>query len=491
MAKAWLCKSLIPGSNPGDACPQPSARMVELVDTQDLKSCVRKDVRVRPPLRVILSTRKLPMIKYSILLVLQIYFINCSSTIFLRKSDYDSTRGNLLGGNLQAALQSFPNRERGTFIPIMEKTYINLLNGNPDIVELTKISKKLEKRIRYGLQREISNFFYMETPEGYYASEHEIIWMHFLLSWGYSLKGEYDKALIELRKSNNYLSGEISEEGRFDDPLMRIFQGFLFVLAGNWEDARVDFKRAYTLDPSQKNLLELFNLESPPDTLILVINGGGLEPYWDPQMEFNPVRGFRTLNFSSNAKYSKLKLTDLNGKDFEMVLSPKSNYWYKRHFKRDTEMHDVIKDSKYSQQIVGSLVKGTIVSMGGLILGTTIAVCSIGIGGGVIYLGLKSGNGDIASYGLLLGVGIIYKGFEFGYEIAENSLDFSKKDLDETLDTSETYRFVRFLPEYLNYQKLNSPNGVYYIKNSKEKINTNSEKIGKEKNLIIKYYPDN
>ena len=143
MAKAWLCKSLIPGSNPGDACPQPSARMVELVDTQDLKSCVRKDVRVRPPLRVILSTRKLPMIKYSILLVLQIYFINCSSTIFLRKSDYDSTRGNLLGGNLQAALQSFPNRERGTFIPIMEKTYINLLNGNPDIVELTKISKKL------------------------------------------------------------------------------------------------------------------------------------------------------------------------------------------------------------------------------------------------------------------------------------------------------------------------------------------------------------
>ena len=32
----------------------PSARMVELVDTQDLKSCVRKDVRVRPPLRVFL-----------------------------------------------------------------------------------------------------------------------------------------------------------------------------------------------------------------------------------------------------------------------------------------------------------------------------------------------------------------------------------------------------------------------------------------------------
>lgn len=51
VAKAWLCKSLIPGSNPGDAY-YPSARMVELVDTQDLKSCVRKDVRVRPPLRV-------------------------------------------------------------------------------------------------------------------------------------------------------------------------------------------------------------------------------------------------------------------------------------------------------------------------------------------------------------------------------------------------------------------------------------------------------
>jgi hypothetical protein len=52
VAKAWLCKSLIPGSNPGDAFNNHPARMVELVDTQDLKSCVRKDVRVRPPLRV-------------------------------------------------------------------------------------------------------------------------------------------------------------------------------------------------------------------------------------------------------------------------------------------------------------------------------------------------------------------------------------------------------------------------------------------------------
>ena len=52
VAKAWLCKSLIPGSNPGDALQSKNAWMVELVDTQDLKSCESNLVRVRFPLQV-------------------------------------------------------------------------------------------------------------------------------------------------------------------------------------------------------------------------------------------------------------------------------------------------------------------------------------------------------------------------------------------------------------------------------------------------------
>ena len=47
----------------------------------------------------------------------------------------------------------------------------------------------------------LKHFFYLETPEGYYASEHEVIWLHMLLSWGYSMQGKYDKAYVEAKKS--------------------------------------------------------------------------------------------------------------------------------------------------------------------------------------------------------------------------------------------------------------------------------------------------
>ena len=39
MAKARDCKSLIPGSNPGAASKLIYARVAELADAQDLKSC--------------------------------------------------------------------------------------------------------------------------------------------------------------------------------------------------------------------------------------------------------------------------------------------------------------------------------------------------------------------------------------------------------------------------------------------------------------------
>ncbi len=423
-------------------------------------------------------------------LIIYFNFLNCS-TVLHKKSDYNISSENLLKNNLEDAVLSLPNIEKSSFITIIEKTYLNLLSGKAEIKELIKYQKKIENRIRYGVKREFNNFFYIETPEGYYASEHEIIWVHYLLSWGYSLQGEYDKALIEVKKGNNLLSGEITQEGKFEDPLMRVFQGVLYAMAGSWDDSRIDFKEAYNLDKSLVWASELSKLETEPSNLIVILNGGGTEPFWDPKLEFNPVRGIRTLNFSGRGQYSKLILRTEKGENIPLYLSPKSNKWYNRHFTRDTELHDIIKDSKYSQEVLGSIVKGTVVSTGGVLLGTVIAVGSIGVGGGVIYLGFKSGSSDLASTGVIVGATIIVKGFEIGHEIITASFDYSKNDLDTTLDTSESYRYVRFLPEYLNIGwSTNSDSSSYLIKNMNEELLIQNNKLGKNRNVLIKYYSD-
>ena len=98
------------------------------------------------------------------------------------------------------AVKLLPNSEGTTFIRSMETTYLQLIQGKPEIDGLIKYANKIENRLRYSASREIKTFFYLETPEGYYASEHEIIWMHMLLSWGYSLREEYEKAYIEAKK---------------------------------------------------------------------------------------------------------------------------------------------------------------------------------------------------------------------------------------------------------------------------------------------------
>ncbi len=424
------------------------------------------------------------------LFVIFLNTLNCT-TVLHKKNDYILSSENLLNNNVTQALKNFPLKEKSSFITILEKTYLNLLNGNSDIKELINYQKKIESRVRYSIKREVNNFFYIETPEGYYASEHEIIWAHYLLSWGYSLQGEYDKALIEVKKGNNLLSGEITQEGKFEDPLMRIFQGVLYAMAGSWEDSRIDFKSAYNQDKSLVWALELSKLETEPSNIIVLLNGGGTEPFWDPKLEFNPVRGIRTLNFSGKGQYSKLILRTDSGETIPLYLSPKSFNWYNRHFTRDTELHDIIKDSKYSQEVLGSIVKGTVVSTGGVILGTIIAVGSIGVGGGIIYLGFKSGSSDLASTGVIVGGTIIVKGFEIGYDIISASFDYSKKDLDTTLDTSESYRYVRFLPEYINIGwSVNTDSSSYVLKNRNEELQIQNSKVGKNRNVIIKHYSD-
>lgn len=262
------------------------------------------------------------------------------------REDYSLVRKALSEQDTVQALKNFPQKEENSFITTLEKTYLKLLNGNPDINELVQYSKLVDKRVRFKASREIKTFFYIETSEGYYASEHEIVWLHILLSWGYSLRGEKEKAYVETKIASNLLSTNWSDEGRFDDPLLRIIISTLWLMNGNWYEAKVDLRIAYELDKTQKWILKLLELENPPKDFILILGGVGPEPEWDPNFKLNPLRGIRGMKFQYLSKRSSLTLSDSSKKEIPMILTPDSKNWYLRHQIRDNEIQDLIQDSK-------------------------------------------------------------------------------------------------------------------------------------------------
>ena len=143
----------------------------------------------------------------------------CSQTSLLTKQDYQKSQQHFVRGNADEALLEFPSRaEQGTFITTVEKSYLNLIQGKAQIKDLQRQADVLEKRVRYHVSREAKTFFYLQTPEDYYASEHEVIWLHLLLSWGYSLQGQYEQGCIEARQAGSLLSLPWSPSGHFDDP---------------------------------------------------------------------------------------------------------------------------------------------------------------------------------------------------------------------------------------------------------------------------------
>jgi ankyrin repeat protein len=419
--------------------------------------------------------------------ILIISLAHCSS--LLVKKDYEPGNKAMENWDIRKALDEFPKGERGGFITTMEKTYLNLLSGKPEIDELANYSRKIDNQIRFKATRELKSFFYQETPEGYYASEHEIIWLHLLLSWGYSMRSEFDKAYIEAKICSNLLSNEWSEEGRFDDPLIRIILGSVWTMCGEWEEAQVDFRAAYKLDPSLKWAKAIGDLNKPPANLIVILGGSGPEPVWDPEFKSNPFRGFRGIKFNPRGVKSKLVIKDSGKFSSELNITPDSSYWYKRHFIRDNEIQDVIQDSQYATKAAGSGLKSTAITMAGVTAGILIATGGIALGGGVIVLGIYAESGEIIGLGALAAL----TGSVWGYNTAKRSYNYSKREFKEDMDASSAYRFVRFLPEYAwvgwSKEKLREPVTIY--KNGKPLLSSNSLDISASVNIVsLGYYPD-
>ena len=95
------------------------------------------------------------------LLLLFLIFINCTTT-FQKKQDYIASTNALQAKDYKTAVKLIPNSEGTTFIRSMETTYLQLIQGKPEIDGLIKYANKIENRLRYSASREIKTFFYLK-----------------------------------------------------------------------------------------------------------------------------------------------------------------------------------------------------------------------------------------------------------------------------------------------------------------------------------------
>jgi hypothetical protein len=370
----------------------------------------------------------------------------CTQTVLLTRHDYEKSQTDFVQGDVNDALMDLPKgAEKGTFINAMESGYLNLIRGRSDIKPLQKQAQILENRVRYHVSREAKTFFYLQTPEDYYASEHEVIWLHLLLSWDYSLKGQYESACVEARIAGSLLSLPWSPVGHFDDPTMRLILASLWTMCGEWREAQVDLRAAWVMDNSLTWAKELANRNLAPAHLFVVLGGPGPEPIWSPEFTLNPLRSERKVSFKLRGEKSTLGLADISGTVIQTHLSPDASNWYARHVARESELHELISDSAYGGKaaVSGAVAAAKITSSTGA--GLALGLGGSVVGAAVLYLGAKSNSDTLMG----LGIGIAGASIKRGWEISKLGYAESTSELSQKLDPSENYRFVRFLPEYL------------------------------------------
>jgi len=370
----------------------------------------------------------------------------CSQTHLLTKQDYQNSQKQFLQENTGEALLAFPRHtERGDFITTMESTYLNLIQGKPQIKQLQKQVTSLEDRVRYHISREAKTFFYLQTPEDYYASEHEVIWLHFLLSWGYSLQGKYETACVEARVSSSLLSLSWSPTGHFDDPSLRLFLAGLWTMCGDWSEAQVDLRAAWNLDHNLVWAKELADHDKAPANLILILGGPGPEPVWAPELKLNPLRSNRQISFKLRGRKSLLLLTDHNGQLITTQISPDASKWYERHLERESELHELILDSAFGGKATASGAVATTKIAATTSFGIMIGLGGTALGAVMINAGLQSNSGDLARFGFIT----IGASWTWASNFISEGYHASVNDFKQDIDPSLNYRFVRFLPEYL------------------------------------------
>lgn len=383
-------------------------------------------------------------------------FIQCSS--LAKRQDYEDSLRYYKKAEIDNTITTLPRNERKGFIAVLEKAHLSFLSGGTDFRDLESLCEESKERLRFSASRTLKSFFYLESEDGYYASEAEIIYLHILLGLYYSRVEQYEKAKIQARYAGNLLSGEWSAEGQFDDPTLRLLLASLWLTTGEKEEAMVDFRKATQLKPQSQSIRSFANEMVPTDgEFVFIFGGPGAEPTMDPSVNLNFIRGLRNLKFTTSGKQSQLLLVDQSN-SMQLSLEKGTLGWYERHLVRDNEISELVQDSKYFQLISATAIKegtkGTLKITGSILASATI----IALGAGIVYVGSEVSSGEVMGLGFVTMVG----GFQLGRQWIGTSIRQTRDNIKEDLDVSNEYRYVRFFPEYVwigkSKTKLNSPN---------------------------------
>ena len=203
---------------------------------------------------------------------------------------------------------------------------------------------------------------------------------------------------------------------------------------------RRDLRAAWFMDNSLAG--QRAGRTQPASCQFIRCGGPGPEPVWDPEWTASPLRTERQIIFKLRGRKSPLAIADQHFVVIVPYLSPDASKWYERHLARESELHELILDSAYGGK---AAISSTIA--GGKIAATTSAGLVVGIGGTVLGAGIiyYANSARMVEAGLAIAGTSILKGMEISREGYRESASKLKQELDPSI----TYRFVRFLPEYL------------------------------------------
>ncbi len=189
----------------------------------------------------------------------------------------------------------------------------------------------------------------------------------------------------------------------------------------------------------------------------VVFAGVGPAIGWDAIKGLGDL-GPNRLRFEASYRKPEVKIL---GKGKPVVLNDRFETlrWYERHRDRNDELRDAINKSKYMVEATGS--GGAAALKLGLHKAAAVSLTTLGIAAGVgiaglgLYAASKTGSGDMTM--AALGLGAATAGYVAYSANQEEEAANAKAigTLNEEMDLSRRYRYLRFIPDalYFSYSK--------------------------------------
>jgi hypothetical protein len=377
-----------------------------------------------------------------------IFLFSCASNQLIKDSEYDSSRALYKQSEFNKAIEKFPTKENAGFITSIEKSWLSLWTKKPDNSQLEMQVKSLDRRQYTSISQETEYFFFNETEDGYIPSEHEVVALHLINSMIYMQQNKWSDAEVEARRASYFLQNIFNpDQPHFDDPALRLWLASIWMSLGNWDAAQVDLRRINEMKPSE-SVKKLLALSHPPAHFRLYFNGSGPELKWTESSE--------TPEFILNVSDEKI-----------FSAAP----WYERHLKRNTVIRDSVLKSNYMAQYLGVKTSSNTQRLMGLSFGNASRVLGVTLGGAIIvgglYVAAQSGaasTGDSLAYIFLAGVAVGKYLWEAGDQIIASSYQGASEYENIQFEKLRTYRFVRFLPNQLEFETSSVAKQIQYNK---------------------------